>query len=261
MQNHYELFGVPHNASVAWVQRQYQKYVDAAQQDAELSDADRNATITRLTAARDVLTDADKREAYDESLLAAQDKPGVSAIFKRALVPLALVAIVVLAGGAYWQQLEQKRLWQEQDARERVVEAQRAEARAAEAKRRQEMLAAEAETRRLEEDERLRLAREQREADVKSEKYVPGKAFVPTGKTPTEIRDEQMQRYQELQQRVLKEREERMRRSETERDSAVARAEVARQQRYMEQQRYEEELAAARRARAAVEAERRALGR
>jgi hypothetical protein len=261
MQNHYEILGVPENASEAWVQRQYQKHVDAAQQDTQISETERNATISRLTAARDVLADAERREAYDQVLLAATNKPGPGALLKRAIIPIVLLAIVVLAAGAYWQQVEQKRLWQEQEARERVVEAQRAEARAAEAKRRQEMLVAEAEARRVEEEERLRLAREQRETELKNEKYVAGKAFVPIVKSPAEIREEQQQRYLELQQRVIREREERLRRSETERDSAVARAEIARQKRYLDQQRYEEDQAAQRRAEVARTAERPPQGR
>jgi hypothetical protein len=55
--------------------------------------------------------------------------------------------------------------------------------------------------------------------------------------------------------------EEGLRRAESDRDSAAARAEIARQNRFLEQQRIEEEQAAQRRARAAMEAERRAQGR
>ncbi len=256
MQNYYETLGVPENASVAWIQRQYQKLVDEAQQNAALTDAERNASIAKLTEARDVLGDADKRDAYDQRLQAAHAKSAGGGLLKRAMVPFVLLAIVGLAGAAYWQQLEQKRIYQEQEARERILEAQRAETRAIEAKRRQEMLIAEAETRRAEEEERLRVAREQREQELKSEQYVAGKAFVPTVKTQTELREERQKRYQDYQQRYMSEWEERLRRAETDREAAAARAELNRQKNFLEQQRYEEDMAARQRAEAARRAER-----
>jgi hypothetical protein len=261
MQNHYETLGVPESASEAWVQRQYQNLVDSLQQDAGLSEAERNAKIARLTVARDVLADAGKRDAYDLELLEAKNKPGVGARLKGVMVSLVLLAVLALAGGAYWQQIEQKRLLQEQLERERIAEIQRAEARAAEDQRRKEMLIAEAEARRVEEEERLRIAQEQRAAELKTEQYVAGKAFVPTVKTQAELRDERQARQQDFEKRFLNALEERQKRVETERNSAAARAEIARQNRFLEQQRIEEDQAAQRRARAAMEAERRALGK
>jgi curved DNA-binding protein CbpA len=256
MQNHYETLGVPENASPAWIQRQYQKLVDEAQQNTSLADAERIATIAKLTTARDVLADAAKRDEYDQQLQAAHAKASGGGALKRAIVPLVLLGIVGLAGAAYWQQMEQKRIYQEQEARERALEAQRAEMRAAEAKRRQEMLLAEAETRRAEEEERLRIAREQREQELKTEQYVAGKAFVPTVKTAADLREERQKRYQDYQQRVLSEWEERLRRAESEREAAAARAELNRQKNFLEQQRYEEDMAARQRAEAARRAER-----
>ena len=165
--------------------------------------------------------------------------------------------IVALVGGLWWQQIEKTRVLQAQIQLDRAAEAKRVEEAAQEAKRRQDLLVAEAEARRVEEKERLRVAQEQRAAELKTEQYVPGKAFVPTLKTQAEIREERQQRYQESQRRMASEFEEGMRRAETERNSAAALAEIARQNRYIEQQRIEEDRAAARRARAAAEAERR----
>jgi hypothetical protein len=182
-------------------------------------------------------------------------------LLKRIVLPSALVTIVVLVSGLWWQQVEKTRVLQEQLQRERVAETKRAEVAALEAKRRQDLLIAEAEARRVEEEERLRTAQEQRAAELKTEQYVAGKSFVPPVKTQAELREERQRRYQENQRRMAAKFEEGLRRAESDRDSAAARAEIARQNRFLEQQRIEEEQAAQRRARAAMEAERRAQGR
>jgi hypothetical protein len=257
MQSHYETLNLPENASDAWITRQYQKLIEVAEQDSALTDAERSAMISRLTAAKIALSDAVTRQAHDDELAASRDKQQRGGLLKRIALPSALVTIVVLVSGLWWQQIEKTRVLQEQLQRERIAEAKRAEAAAQEARRRQDLLVAEAEARRIEEEERLRNAQERRAVELKTEQYVTGKSFVPTAKTQAEIREERQQRYQENQRRMAGEFEEGVRRAESERNSAAARAEIARQNRFLEQQRIEEEQAAQRRARAAMEAERR----
>ncbi|MFN6168525.1 MAG: hypothetical protein ACK5YU_12490 [Burkholderiales bacterium] len=257
MQNHYETLNLPENASEAWIMRQYQKLVEVAEQDSALDETERSAMISRLTNAKIALTDVMSRQSHDDELALWRGKRQRSGSLKGIALPGALATIVALVGGLWWQQIEKTRVLQAQIQLERAAEAKRVEEAAQEAKRRQDLLVAEAEARRVEEEERLRVAQEQRAAELKTEQYVPGKAFVPTLKTQAEIREERQQRYQESQRRMASEFEEGMRRAETERNSAAALAEIARQNRYLEQQRIEEERAAARRARAAAEAERR----
>jgi hypothetical protein len=257
MQNHYETLNLPENASPAWIDRQYQKLIEVAQQDSALTDAERSAMIGRLTTAKSVLSDVTTRQAHDVELAASRNKVEGGGLLRRMALPGVLVMIIVLGGGLWWQQAEKARMLQEQMQREFVAETKRAEAAAAEARRRQDILIAEAEARRVEEEERLRNAQAQRAAELKTEQYVAGKSFVPTVKTPAELREERQQRFQENQRRMAGEFEEGLRRAESERNSAAARAEIARQNRFLEQQRFEEDQAAQRRARAAMEAERR----
>lgn len=261
MQNQYETLNLPENASEAWITRQYQKLIEVSEQDSALTDAERSAMMGRLTTAKVVLTDVMARQAHDDELAVSRGKQQRGGLLKRIALPSALVTIVVLVSGLWWQQVEKTRVLQEQIQRERIAETKRAAAAAQEEKRRQDLLVAEAEGRRVEEEERLRVAQEQRAAELKTEQYVAGKSFVPTVKTQAELREERQQRYQENQRKMAAQFEEGLRRSESDRDSAAARAEIARQNRFLEQQRFEEEQAAQRRARAAMEAERRALGK
>jgi len=165
---------------------------------------------------------------------------------------VALVLVVATAVSAwvfYQQRVERQRLLQEQEQLERVLEEKRAAEREAERKRTAEIFKNETETRQREEEERLRLAREQREEEMKNEKYVAGKPYVPPVKTSAELRDDYLRLQKEVKLKNPADSEERQRRMQSESETAAARAEVERQKRYLEQQQREEDEAAARRAR------------
>ena len=159
------------------------------------------------------------------------------------------------AGAYYWQQQETKRQLLELQERERVAEEARAVERAAAAKRREDILVAEAAVRREEEVERLRVAREQREAEMKNEQYVAGKAYVPNVKSQAEIREERRQLTQEYRETLVRNWDERLRRIESDRELSKAQAAVDRQKLFLERQRYEEDLAARQREFASKRAE------
>jgi hypothetical protein len=92
----------------------------------------------------------------------------------RTALPGTVVTIVALLGGLWWQQIEKRRVLLVQIQLERAAEAKRVEQAAQEAKRRQDMLVAEAEARWVEEQARLRFAQELRAAALKTEQDVAG---------------------------------------------------------------------------------------
>ncbi len=255
MKNHYDTLGLPENAAAEWVEREYLKHVEALQQISNIRDKQRREKLDQLTEARDVLVSPAARAAFDAELSAALAKLHAGLRIRPLVIPLLLLAAVTIAGGSYWQQQENKRQFLEQQERERIAEESRAKERAAAAERRKEMLAAEAISRQQEEEDRLRVAREQREVDMKKDQYVAGKAYVPYVKSPTEVYEERRQGQQDYRDRVLREREERLKRIEADRELSSAQASVERQKQFLERQRYEEDLAARQRELAAKRAE------
>ena len=181
--------------------------------------------------------------------------PAADSLVKRLLIGAILLATAGGAGAYYWQQQETKRQLLELQERERVAEEARAVERAAAAKRREDILVAEAAVRREEEVERLRVAREQREAEMKNEQYVAGKAYVPNVKSQAEIREERRQLTQEYRETLVRNWDERLRRIESDRELSKAQAAVDRQKLFLERQRYEEDLAARQREFASKRAE------
>ena len=118
--------------------------------------------------------------AHDDELALWCSKRQRGGSLVRTAVPGTVVTIVALVGGLWWQQIEKRRVLLVQIQLERAAEAKRVEQAAQEAKRRQDMLVAEAEARRVEEQARLRFAQEPRAAALKTEQYVAGKTFVTT---------------------------------------------------------------------------------
>ena len=255
MKSHYEALGIPESAAAAWIEREYQRQVELVTGDVSLKDKQRQSTLAALAAAKDVLLDPVQRAAHDAALACAAEKSQAGSPLKRLIIPVVLVAVVAVAAGLSWQHQENKRLWQEQQERERVAEEARARERAAAAERRKELLVAEAGTRQQEEDERLRVAREQREEQMKGEQYVAGRAYVPQVKSQAELRDERQKQMQDYRDNLARADDERRKSLESARELSNARAAVDRQKKFLEQQKYEEEIAARQRELGAKRAE------
>ena len=255
MKNHYETLGIPENAAAAWIEREYQKQVELVKSNTSLKDKQREAKLGELLVAMDELLDPTRRAAHDAQLSVSAQKAQAGSPIKRWIGPVVLVASVAAAGGLYWQQQEAKRQLFEQQERDRVAEDARAKARAVAAERRKELLEAEALVRQQEEEERLRVAREQRAEQMKGEQYVAGKAYVPYVKSQAELREDRQKQIQDYRDNQAREYDERRKRYESERELNSARSAVDRQKQFLERQRYEEELAARQRELAAKRAE------
>jgi len=255
MNNHYETLGIPENAAVAWIEREYQKQVELVQRDTSVKEKQRQVKLDALANAKDALLDPARRAAHDAQLAAAAEKSQAGSPLKRFIIPAMLVALVAAAGGLYWQQQETKRQLLVQQERERVAEEARAKEQAAAAERRKDLLAAEALVRQQEEEERLRVAREQREEQMKGEQYVGGKAYVPQVKSQAERREERQRQIQDYRDDLVRSYDERRKSLESARELNNARSAVDRQKQFIEQQRYEEDLAARQREIAAKRAE------
>lgn len=255
MNNHYETLGIPENAAVAWIERECQKQVELVQRDTSVKEKQRQVKLDALANAKDALLDPARRAAHDAQLAAAAEKSQAGSPLKRFIIPAMLVALVAAAGGLYWQQQETKRQLLVQQERERVAEEARAKEQAAAAERRKDLLAAEALVRQQEEEERLRVAREQREEQMKGEQYVGGKAYVPQVKSQAERREERQRQIQDYRDDLVRSYDERRKSLESARELNNARSAVDRQKQFIEQQRYEEDLAARQREIAAKRAE------
>jgi hypothetical protein len=259
MKNHYEVLGVPENAAPAWIEREYKKRIDAVKSDSRLNSSAREKAIASLDESYAVLANAANREIFDAEFAAmreAKENSGMGAMLRRFGIPVVMIALAAGGGMFYMNQQEKKQLLILEQERERAAEIKRAEVRAAEAKRLEELTLLEAETRRKAEEERLQQAQAQRETEMKAEQYVAGKTFVPRVKTQAELREESNQRFTDWVEKRGRDIEARQAQNEEESRLAAARAEVARQQRFIDNSRREEDQAARRRANASKVAER-----
>jgi fused signal recognition particle receptor len=238
----YTLLGIKIGVDSATIERAYQAKVEKLIRDASLS---QQARLNALAA----LEEAYKRIQGDGAPAATSKQRS-----DRKRVAGVVFALTLVGGGigyAWWQHAEQKRIQQEIALRERLEAERLAAKRAEEQRLREEQIARDREERRIAEEERLALTRSQREAEVRADKFVGAEPFVPRTKTRAELRDERTQRAQDTQDRVLTLIERRAEEARADREMERARAEVRRQQQYLDRQKYEEDLAAQQRARAA----------
>lgn len=251
MSDPYQLLGVGKDADRETIKREYVKRREALQKSARLPEAEKADMLAALDGAYKTLK-AQMPQSIPRYEADANRKPGMGPMLKKLLITGVVVALA--GGGAYawWQAEEQKRIQRENDELERIATEKRAARLAEEEKKRKEAAAAEIENRRLEEEERIKLAQEQREAEMKGEKYVAGQAFVPRIKTNAELREEREARSREFEQKFKAALENRIEQIQSDREAARARAEVQRQQRFVDQSQREEEIAAQQRARAAL---------
>jgi hypothetical protein len=162
--------------------------------------------------------------AHDDELALWCSKRQRGGSLVRTALPGTVVTIVVLVGGLWWQQIEKRRVLLVQIQLERAAEAKRVEQAAQEAKRRQDMLVAEAEARRVEEQARLRFAQEPRAAArscAQDRAICCGQNVCDDAQTQAEIREQRQQRYQQSQRRMASEFAVGMRRVEIERRQRV----------------------------------------
>jgi curved DNA-binding protein CbpA len=248
MKDHYGILGVPENAAQAWIDREYKKRVDALNGDSRLKAADRQKSLDALADAHAVLSNPASRQVFDAELAASRESgSGSSSLMGRLAVPIIAVLLLALGGGYYYYQQEQKRIIAEEQERERIAEEKRAAERAAEAKRREAAAVAEAEARRVAEEQRLRDAAAAREVEMQSQQFVAGKPL-PRPKTAEELREERLSQFGKVIERRMDQIEEDRRRFQSQ-------EELRRQQRFLEQRQREEDQAVRDRANAARNAE------
>jgi hypothetical protein len=261
MSSHHQLLGVPADADRETIKHEYLKRRAALEKSARIPEEEKASMLADMDNAYRALNPkpapgAGQPKAAPKYESDAAAKPMNPAV-KKAVIGLVSLTVLGGAGYAYWQVEENKRIEREQIELERIAAEKRAARLAEEERLRKEAAAREIEERRLAEEERLRQAQLAREEEMKGEKYVAGQTFVPRIKTNAELREEREARAREFEQKYRAAIDNRIDQIKSERETARAQAEVQRQQRFLDQNKREEELAAQQRARAALNAERR----
>lgn len=252
MRDHYEILGVPENASPAWIEREYSKRVAHINQNMQLDTRARAKQLRELETAYATLSDDKKRAIYDAEVEKKRERREAlrpRALLRRFALPTIVLLIVAGVAANYLHQQRQAEEIRQAEEQERLAAQKRAEEAAAARAAREQAARAEAEARRLADGARLRQAQEERERDLATQKFVTDPAF---------IRRQEAERAE--QARIQAELDTRRRNIESVRvdsDTTRQRQELDRQRRFLEQMKQEEELALKRRAEAALRAQQR----
>jgi hypothetical protein len=245
-RDHYEVLGVPENATEPWIRRAYQTAQERIAADAGLSDADRAAAVGELESAFRTLTSSSARDAYDDKLRRAREAQGNGAggLMDRLKSPTTWIAIglvIVIGGGWYWQhareqaqlRAEQERVASEQAEQRRMVEVEERR------KREKQRLLDEIRAQKEAEENQHQLSMEARQADMQKKQFVADDRYIAP-------QQQQLNNFADRTDAWRRQSEEQRQRYEEEMNLRRAQAEVERQRRYLEQKEREEQYERAR---------------
>jgi hypothetical protein len=250
MRSFYDILEIPETASAAWVERAFHKLRADAEKDAALSDRARDKRLSEIHLAYETLVSDAKRSAYDANLdeaRARREAREPRALAKRFLLPAILIVVASVIALQLWRNHQIGVELRAQAEQDRIAAEQRAAALEADRIKRAADAQKEIEARRAEDENRARLAEQNRANEASTQSFVVDPEFV---KRQAAERAEQA--------RVQAELEERRRRIMGVAAPSEAqirnRQELDRQARFLEQMRVEEEQARMKRAEAARKA-------